>query len=248
MNRPFPMRMRGRRGMRGLGYPVLPDSFVTAAGISESFSPQTPDATVISLLQSQGQQLPPDLAAKWAAAQPGSGIVNPIILPPGQTTDTPAVTPSGAPVSTQTGQTVTLVSTVSIAPGVWRCIMSDGSQRYCDANGAAINYTPPVTPTTTPAAGSQPTAVVSPTVTTTPSSAPVPGTGIVALTPSGETINSTTGLPTTAPVTPISTDTLDSITTWLEGSMIAGIPNWLLLGGAAAALFLFDGGSGGKRR
>src|ERR1700693_261523 len=79
--------IRLRRSL-GLGYPVLPDQLVTAAGIPESFSPQTPDATMMQILQGQNQQLPPDLAAKWAAAQAAP-------------VPTPAVTPSGAPVSTQ---------------------------------------------------------------------------------------------------------------------------------------------------
>jgi len=233
--------------MRQLGYPVLPDSFITASGMSESFSPQTPDALMVSILQSQGQQLPADLAAKWAAAQAGTP-------PPSSSPANPAngaLTPSGQPISTQTGQAVTLVNTIAIAPGVFSCVMSDGSSHYCDANSQPISYTPPApVPMTTPAAGSQPTSTVSPVVT------PAPQTGItsvtpVAVTPAGGQISTTTGTPASTTVLPAGVQsTLDSLTTWLKGSLIGGVPNWLILGGAAAAFFMFSDGasSSGRRR
>ncbi len=131
---------------RRLGAPILPDQLVTAAGVSETFSPGTPDALMVQILKQQGQQLPPDLAAKMAA-----------------------VTPSGQAVSTQTAAPVVLTSTIGIAPGVWKCLMSDGSSHYCDAHGNPISYTPPPpTPAVTPAAASLPTSAVSPSVAPAP--------------------------------------------------------------------------------
>ncbi|MBZ5532594.1 MAG: hypothetical protein LAO20_14270 [Acidobacteriia bacterium] len=216
----------------GLGYPVLPDQFISASGQSFSFSPQTPDATQISVLQQFGQQLPADLAAKWAAAQAAASTSAP----------TPAVTPSGTPVSTQTGATVTLVNTLSVAPGVFQCNMSDGSSHYCDASGAAIAYTPPAaTPVATPSAASAPTSTVAPAVTQSPAS--TPASTPTAVTPSGLVISTTTGTPAQTSA-PAPADFMASIATWLQGAMIGGIPNWVLLAGGAALLMF----SGGKKR
>jgi hypothetical protein len=216
--------------MRGLGYPILPDTFSTAAGVSESFSPNTPDAAMVAMLTSQGQQLPADLAAKLAA-----GV------------STPAVTASGTPVSTQTGAAVRLISTIAVAPGVWNCVMSDGSSHYCDGNANPISYTPPA-PVTTPATGSQPTSTVSPAVTPQTFLGP-PVQTPVAVTPSGTPISTTTGTPTSSTVVASVQGTVDSLMTWLEGSLIGGIPNWLLVGGAVAGLMMFgDDGSPRRRR
>lgn len=230
MDRAFTMRRR--RGLRGLGYPILPDTFTTTAGVSESFSPNTPDAAMVAMLTSQGQQLPADLAAKLAA---------------GSATSTPAVTPSGTPVSTQTGATVRLLNTIFVAPGVWNCLMSDGSSHYCDANANPISYTPPPPPVTTPAAGSQPTSTVAPAVTPVP--APTGTTAPpVAVTPAGGQISTTTGTPTSGTVVASVQGTLDSLMTWLEGSLIGGIPNWLLVGGAVAGLMMFGSDGSSRRR
>jgi hypothetical protein len=222
-----------RRRLSGLGYPVLPDSFTTAAGVPESFSPQTADATVVSILQSQGQQLPAALAAKWAAAQ-----ANPAT--------TPAVTASGTPVSTQTGAAITLLSTIAVAPGVWSCVMSDGTSHYCDQNQNPISYTPPPPPVATPAATSQPTSTVAPAVTPAPTT--VPATTPAAVTPSGAPISTTTGAPTSGTLVSTVGTEVDSLVTWLEGSLIGGIPNWVLLGGAVAGLMMFGGDGGGSSR
>jgi hypothetical protein len=234
-----------RRGLRGLGYPVLPDQLITAAGVSEAFSPQTPDSTMISILQSQGQSLPADLAAKWAAAQ-GSWVTDPSQSPANPAPG--ALTPAGQPVSTQTGQPVTLLTTIAVAPGVWNCMMSDGSSHYCDSAGKPISYTPPApVAVTTPAAASQPTAVVSPIVTPAPQSGITSGSIVpIAVTPAGTQISSTTGTPAVLPAAAQST--LDSLMTWLQGSLIGGVPNWVLLGGVAAALFMFGGNGSSHRR
>jgi len=229
--------------MRGLGYPVLPDSFVTSSGVSESFSPQTPDAVMMSILLSQGQQLPADLAAKWAAAQAGTPLPSSSPANPASG----ALTPSGQPISTQTGQAVSLLSTIAVAPGVWRCVMSDGTSRYCDANQNQINYTPPPPPAAVPAA-SLPTSVVAPTVTTYPQTGITAGVTPVAVTPAGGQISTTTGTPTSGTLVASVQGTVDSLMTWLEGSLIGGVPNWLLLGGAAAALFMFSGPGGSSPR
>src|SRR5260370_33828014 len=82
-------RRRGR-----LGWPILPDTFNTASGASESFSPNTPDQQVFEILQQQDQALPAALAAKWAT-----------------------VTASAAPVSTHTGARPTAANVQNIAPG-----------------------------------------------------------------------------------------------------------------------------------
>jgi hypothetical protein len=229
----YPIRVVRRRG---LGAPVLPDNLITAAGISESFSPGTPDAIIMNVLQTQGQQLPADLAAKWAAAQGDltttpqpAPAIQPVILPP------VAVTASGSPVSTQTGAAITLMNTIAVAPGVWKCIMSDGSSHYCDVNQNPISYTPPATPVTTPAS-SQPASTVSTAVNP------------VAVTPSGTPISTTTGAPASGTVIASVQGELDSLMTWLEGSMIGGIPNWLLVGGVVAGLMMFGGDGGGSSR
>jgi hypothetical protein len=234
-----------QRRRRGLGYPVLPDQFVTAAGVSESFSPQTPDPTVVSILQSQGQQLPADLAAKWAAAQagppsPSSSPANPA---------NGALTPSGQPISTQTGQSVTLMTTIGIAPGVWQCVMSDGSSHYCDVAGQPISYSPPaVTPATTPAAGSQPTSVVSPSVTPTPSPTPQPIT-VVAVTPAGGQISTTSGTPAAVTTAAGQSSFIDSALAWLQTPSFLGfVPNWALVAAGAALLFMSEDSGSHRRR
>jgi hypothetical protein len=234
--------------LRGLGYPILPDQLITAAGVSESFSPNTPDATMVSILQQQGQQLPADLAAKMAAAQtvtPATQVPVTSTSPAPVTTANPtqspanpapgALTPSGQPISTQTAAPVSLMTTIAIAPGVWQCVMSDGSSHYCDGTGSPISYTPPVpTAVTTPAAASQPAPVT-----------------VIAVTPAGGQISTTTGTPTsTTPATTTDTSSfIDEGLAWLQQSMIAGIPNWVLLGGGAALLLMMgDGGKGSRRR
>jgi hypothetical protein len=228
--------MRGEyptRRRRGLGAPILPDSWLGWA-----FSPGTPDATIMATLKQFGASLPPDLQAKWDAAQSTA------------TSSSGAVTASGQPISTQTGAAVTLKNTISVAPGVWNCVMSDGSSHYCDVAGKPISYTPPApaAAVATPAASSQPTSVVSPSVT------PAAQTGVtalpapVAVTAAGAPISTTTGTPASSTVVAAAQGTLDSLMVWLKGSLIGGVPNWLLLGGAAAALFMFDGGSGARRR
>jgi hypothetical protein len=246
MDRAFPMRRRMPR-LRGLGYPILPDQFTTAAGVSESFSPQTADATMIAILQSQGQQLPADLAAKMAAAQtvtPATQVpsitTSPVPVTTANPTQSPAnpapgaVSPSGQPISTQTAAPVSLAATIAIAPGVWQCVMSDGSSHYCDGNANPISYTPPApAPATTPAASSQPAAPVT----------------VIAVTPAGGQISTTTG--TTAPLTTpaaVSSSFVDEAMAWLQQSMIAGIPNWVLLGGGAALLLMSGDGKGSRRR
>ena len=139
-------------------------------------------------------------------------VVSPL---PSSPTPTPpaAVTASGQVVSTQTGTPATTPLPVASAP-------------------------PPAL-VTTPAAGSQPTSTVSPSVTPVP---PPPGIvpSVPAVSPSGAVISSTSGAPAPAPASPSS-----SIMDWLTGSMFGGIPNWLLVGGAA---LLFFGESGGSRR
>jgi hypothetical protein len=245
MLRAYPIRRRPRRAnLQGLGYPILPDSFTTAAGVPESFSPGTPDAVMLSILQSQGQQLPADLAAKMAAPltapNPSSSPANPA---PG------ALTPSGQPISTQTGNAVTLMTQIAIAPGVWQCVMSDGSSHYCDVNSNPISYTPPaVMPATTPAAGSQPTSTVSPSVTPTPSPTPQPVT-VVAVTPAGGQISTTSGAPAGTPAAGQSSSFIDSALAWLQTPSFLGfVPNWALLAAGAALLFMSNEGGGQRRR
>jgi hypothetical protein len=244
---------RRRRGLSGLGAPILPDQFTTAAGVPESFSPGTPDATIVAILQSQGQALPPSLVAAMAAQQTVTQATTvpstttsptPVVAPdPSSSPANPApgaVTPSGAPISTQTGAAVTLLTTINVAPGVWQCVMSDGSSHYCDSAARPISYTPPAAqPATTPAAGSQPTSTVQPT----PGAPPVT---VVAVTPAGGQISTTNAAPAATPAAGQSSF-VESALAWLEGSMIGGIANWLLLGGAAL-LFLSDSGSTSRKR
>ena len=232
------------RGFTGIGYPVLPDQFVTAAGLPEAFSPGSPDALIVRILQGQGQQLPADLAAKLAAAQTTATTTDPTQSPANPAPG--ALTPSGQPISTQTGAAITLLNTIAVAPGVWTCVMSDGSSHYCDVAGKPISYTPPApAPATTPAAGSQPTQTVAPAVTPTPSPTPAPAP--VAVTPAGGQISTTTGTPQ-ASIVPTVQGMLDSVMTWLKGSLIGGVPNWALLGGAAAILLMFSEDGGAHRR
>jgi hypothetical protein len=252
MDRAFPMRVRGRRPFRrGLGYPILPDNFTTAQGSPWSFSPGTPDAIQMEVLTQGGQTLPLDLQAKWDAAQGTLTTTTqpaPAITP---TTAPPAVTASGTPISTQTGAAVTLLNNIAVpgAPGVFQCFMSDGSSHYCDQNTNPISYTPPPPPVATPAAVSQPTSVVAPAVTPQAFLGP-PVQAPPAVTPAGTQISTTTGTPapTSAAVVSSVESTLDSLMTWLKGSLIGGIPNWLLLGGAAAGLMMFGGDGGSSRR
>jgi hypothetical protein len=166
------------------------------------------------------------------------------VTPPATTT--PAVTPSGTPVSTQTGAAITLVAQNEVVPGVWNCVMSDGTTHYCDNNQNPISYTPPPAPVATPATSSQPTSVVAPAVTPTP--ATVPATTPAAVTPSGTPISTTTGTPTSGTVISSVQGELSSLMTWLEGSLIGGIPNWLLVGGAVAGLMMFGDDGGSRRR
>lgn len=241
-------RVRPRR-LHGLGYPILPDQFTTAAGVSEAFSPQTPDAIMMQILAGQNQQLPPDLAAAWAAAQSGNvptvtTTPIPSNVPPQYLGPPVAITPSGAPISTQTGAGLRLmnIDTLNGVPGVYVCTMSDGSSHYCDVDGNAISYTrPAATPATTPAAGSQPTStVVSPPASSTP--API------AVTPSGVPISTTSGTPTAAaPAGDIMIGSFD-LSSLLFGSAIAGIPNWVFLAGGAALFFLSGDSSSPRRR
>lgn len=213
-----------RRGrLAGLGFPVLPDNFNAASGTAFSFSPQTPDSVVMTILAQNNAKLPPDLAAKWAASQG-------------------AVTPAGTPVSTQTGQTLTLRNSLFIAPGVFLCTMSDGSQHYCDGGGAYISYTPPpVTPAVSPS--------VSPvTAPVPPTPMPVTPNTPAAVTPSGTPISTTTGstTPAVAPAPPPSILPA-GLSSWLTGTMIGGVPNWVLLAGGGALLLSMSGGTGRKR-
>lgn len=224
-----------------LGYPVLPDNFTTAAGVPESFSPQTPDSLVIHILGNQNQQLPPDLAAKWGAQS--SGAAGSAAQPPA-----PAVTPSGQPISTQTAAPVRLLNLSTIAPGVFRCSMSDGTSHYCDPAGNPISYAPPpAQPAVTPAAASLPTAAVSPSVQPIPPSTPQPGAAPAAVTAGGQIISSTSGAPQPGAPAPSADFNLSSIFAWLQGSMFGGLPNWLLVGGAALLLFA-DSESPRRRR
>lgn len=164
-----------------------------------------------------------------------------------------AVTPSGTPISTQTGTALRLISTtqVSGAPGVYQCQFSDGSQNYCDVDGNPITYTPPSsTPAVTPAAASQPTATVSPTVTPVQAPAPTVSPAPTAVTPSGQVINTTTGDVQPATVATTAATSSDimlgsfDLTQFLNGSLL-GIPMpYVLLGGGAAILFLMFSGSG----
>lgn len=246
MRAAFPIRLRGRRGMRGLGSPVLPDSWAGWA-----FSPGTPDATIIATLKQFGASLPPDLQAKWDAAQATSPA--PVTTPnPSQSPANPApgaLTPSGQPISTQTGQAITLANLLAVqgASGVFQCVMSDGSSHYCDVAGQPISYTPPApTPVTTPAASSQPTSTVSPSVSPVPST-PASVT-VVAVTPAGGQISTTTGTPTSADVIATVQGEVESLMTWLKGSLIGGVPNWLLLGGAVTGLLMFSGDGQSSRR
>jgi len=245
--------------LRGLGWPVLPDTFNTASGAAESFSPQTPDVSVVQVLTTQGQQLPPSLAAAWAAAQSGAGSSG--AAGSGAQAPSPAIAPSGQPLSAQTGAGLGVRNVAAIAPGIFQWTMSDGSQHYGDINGNPVSYTPPpATPTVTPAQ-SQPTQSVVPsmiTITGNPwdgtsggfmTSAPPVGTPVPAVNPSGQRISTTNGTPAQT-VAPASSDimlgTFD-LTAFLTGSLIGGVPNWLLLGGAAA-LFFFSGGGSPRRR
>lgn len=245
MQRAFPIRMHRRRRLSGLGYPIIPDQFTTAGGVPEAFSLQTPDATIVQILQQQGQQLPAALAAAMAA-----GVAS-----------TTYVAPNQSPIT----------ASVNVAPGVWLWTRADGTQFYGDASQNPVSYTPPAvtpsgtpiavppamnTPTTTtptvvttPATTSQPTSTVAPAVTPTPT--PLPATTPVAVTPSGTVISTTTGTPATSGTVVAATQgAVSSLVTWLEGSLIGGIPNWLLLGGAVAGLMMFggDGSSGSRRR
>jgi hypothetical protein len=228
MDRAFTIRRR--RGLRGLGYPIIPDQFTTAGGVPEAFSPKTADATIVQILQQQGQQLPAALASAMAAGTPS----------------TTYVAPNQSPIS----------SSVNVAPGVWQWTRVDGTTFYGDANQNPVSYTPAAV---TPAGGVVPlppaistpvTTPAPPAVVTTPVVTPiVPGTP--ALTPSGTLISTTTGTPATSgTVVAAAESSLDSLMSWLEGSMIGGIPNWLLLGGAVAGLMMFggDGGSSSRRR
>jgi hypothetical protein len=243
-------RVRARR-LHGLGYPILPDNFTTAAGVSESFSPQTPDSIVMQILTQQNQALPADLAAAWAAAAqsnvPTVTATPPAPIPsnvPPQFLGPPvAITPGGTPISTQTGAGLRLtnITAVNGVTGVYVCTLSDGSSHYCDVDGNAISYTPPAsTPATTPAAGSfnwtNPPII-------TPMYVPP------AVTPSGQPISTTSGTPTAPAAAAAPAFDLSSITSWLSGSMFLGIPNWMVLAGGAGALFLLgDSGSSPRRR
>jgi len=130
-----------------LGYPILPDQFNAAGGAAFSFSPNTPDAITMQVLRRQGAQLPPDLAAKWAAAGGGSsGAAGSIATSPSPAA---AVTPSGQAISTQT-------------------------------------------------------------------SAPLPTTGAQAPSPAFN---------------------LAGLMNWLQGSTFGGLPNWVMVGGAALLFF-----------
>lgn len=180
--------------------------------------------------------------AQWAAetGQASSGATGSAVQG-----STAAVTPSGQTISTQTAQGLRLVNINNISPGVYQCTFSDGSKNYCDADGNPMSYTPPTgTPSITPAQG-LPISSVAPTVVTQP---PVPGflgppvhapavqgTPVPAVTPGNQPMNSVTG--SAAP-------SLSNITTWLQGTLIGGIPNWMLVAGAAgvAALFMFSDG------
>jgi len=231
MQRRFPIRRR--RGLRGLGYPIIPDQFTTAAGVPEAFSPGTADATIVQVLTSQGQQLPAALAAAMAAGTPS----------------TTYVAPNQSPIS----------NSLAVAPGVWQYTRVDGTTFYGDANQNPVSYTPPAV---TPAGGTIPvppalnTPVITPApVATTPASsqpASTVSTAVtpVAVTPSGAPISTTTGTPTSGTVVASVQGELSSLMTWLEGSLIGGIPNWLLVGGAIAGLMMFggDGGSSSRRR
>jgi len=194
--------------------------------VPEAFSPNTPDATIVQVLTSQGQSLPAALAAAMAAGTPS----------------TTYVAPNQSPIS----------GSLAVAPGVWQWTRVDGTTFYGDVNQNPVSYTPPaVTPAggviklgpppqgpvePTPA-GSQPAATVSTAVTP------------VAVTPSGTPISTITGTPTSSTVVAAAQGELDSLMTWLKGSMIGGIPNWLLLGGAVAGLMMFgDDGSSRRRR
>jgi len=234
----FPIRIR--RGLRGLGYPIIPDQFTTAAGVPEAFSPGTADATIVQVLTSQGQQLPAALVAAMAAG----------------TRSTTYVAPNQSPIS----------GSVNVAPGVWVWTRTDGTQFYGDANQNPVNYVPPVTefapPAVTPAGGtialpptlSTPVITPAPVATTPANSQPAStvSTAVtpVAVTPSGAPISTTTGAPTSGTVIASVQGELSSLMTWLEGSLIGGIPNWLLVGGAIAGLMMFggDGGSSSRRR
>lgn len=265
MRRQIPVRSIAHqlsyRGIRGLGWPVLPDFFHTAAGGFESFSPNTPDATVVQMLTQQGQQLPPDLAAAWAAAQSGAQSSGATGSAAASASPTPAVTPSGSPVSTQTGSGLGVKNVTSVAPGIFLLTMSDNSAYFGDINGTQVSYTPPPPiPVVTPAQ-SQVTQTVVPAapgpvgnpfngtsgglMTVAPS-----GTPVSAITPSGSPVSTTNGAVSPV-VLPGSSDimlgTFD-LSSFLKGSMIGGIPNWILLAGGAALLFMGSGTSSHRRR
>ena len=217
------------RRLQGLGAPLIPDQFTTAAGAPESFSPGTPDAIIVQVLQQQGQALPADIAAAYAAGQ--SSAAQPLQK--------------------------TVTSSLSVAHGVWLWTRSDGTTFYGDANQNPVSYTPPpppavapsgtpvaappaqpvVTITTTPAAASQPTATVAPTpgsVQATP-----------AVTPSGTPISTVTG----APLVPTTPAPSTSILPSSVASIFSSLPTWAWLGIGVGALFLFsDGGSSSGRR
>lgn len=245
------------RNLRGMGWPILPDSFNAAAGGFESFSPNTPDATIVQMLTSQGQQLPPDLAARWAAqsGQQSSGAAG-----SASSSGSAAVSASGQPLSTQTGAGVSVANVSAITPTVYLWTMTDGSKHYADLNGNPVSYTPPPpTPVVTPAAGSQPIETVVtalPAITGNPASGTsgglmTVGTPVPAVTASGQPISSTSGAPvqTVAPAasSDIMLGTFD-LSAFLTGSIITGVPNWLLIAGGAAAFFMFSGGGGSTSR
>lgn len=251
------IRRRPVRQFRGMGWPILPDSFHSASGGFQSFSPNTPDATVMQFLNAQGQALPPDLAAQWAAAQAGGGSGN------------TAVNPSGQPVSTQTGAGIRVLNTTVVAPGVWRWDMSDGSSYYADSIGNPINYSP-AAPSITPAGGS--TAVVPvasqvpipqpmPMVPSmppplflgppqqAPGSTPTAPAPPVAVTPGGTPISTVTTAPAPVAAPQAAGFDLSGITAWLQGSLISGVPNWMLVaGGVVGVIMLSSGGSSGRKR
>lgn len=72
--------------------------------------------------------------------------------------------------------------------------------------------------------------------------APV-GSAPPATTPAGQTIINSSGANSTAGTVTSTPPSVPSISDWLTSSMFDGFPNWGLLVGAAAAAFLFMGGS-----
>ena len=183
---------------------------------------------MVAILQSQGQQLPTALAAAMAAG----------------TASTTYVAPNQSPIS----------NSLNVAVGVWMYTRADGTTFYGDANQKPVNYTPPaVSPSGTqipvPPALNTPPVTTTPTVTTPAAISQPAANTAIAVTPSGAQISTTTGAPTSGTVIASVQGTVDSLMTWLEGSLIGGIPNWLLLGGAVAGLMIFGGpGSSPRRR